>query len=36
MLAMTLNALKVAPDELPPGRPPLLARLAQSIVSRRR
>ncbi|MHB8689948.1 MAG: carboxymuconolactone decarboxylase family protein [Solirubrobacteraceae bacterium] len=36
MLAMTLNALQVAPDELPAGRPPLLARLAQSIASRRR
>jgi AhpD family alkylhydroperoxidase len=36
MLAMTLNALNVAPDELPTGRPPLAARVAQSIASRRR
>jgi alkylhydroperoxidase family enzyme len=36
MLAMTLNALAVVPDALPPGRPPRAMRLLGAIVARRR
>jgi AhpD family alkylhydroperoxidase len=36
MLAMTLNALAVAPDAHPAGRPPLATRLIQSVIARRR
>jgi AhpD family alkylhydroperoxidase len=36
MLAMTLNALAVAPDAQPAGRPPLATRLIQSVIARRR
>ena len=36
MLAMTLNALAVAPDPLPAGPPPRAARVLQSIANRRR
>jgi alkylhydroperoxidase family enzyme len=36
MLAMTLNALRVEPDPLPPGPPPRLMRLAQRAAARRR
>jgi AhpD family alkylhydroperoxidase len=35
MLAMTLNALAVQPDELPAGPPPRAARALQAIVERR-
>lgn len=34
MLAMTLNALRVQPDALPPGGPPRAMRVLQSLVAR--
>jgi len=36
MLAMTLNALEVQPDALPPGPPPRAIRALQALASRRR
>jgi alkylhydroperoxidase family enzyme len=36
MLAMTLNALAVVPDELPAGPPPRAVRALQAFVARRR
>ena len=36
MLAMTLNALAVQPDELPAGPPPRAARALQAIANRKR
>jgi AhpD family alkylhydroperoxidase len=35
MLGMTLNALRVEPDALPAGTPPLAARLLQRLAARR-
>lgn len=35
MLAMTLNALRVQPDPLPPGGPPRTMRLLQALADRR-
>ncbi len=36
MLAMTLNALNVAPDPLPVGGPPRVMRSLASVIERRR